>query len=392
MGIEDWLGGRLQVRLVSADTMELLTSLNREGICITDVVTEDALTTRFVLRRRDYNTARTICEKRGGKIDIIGKSGIFWAVGQLLHRPILVMGILVWICMLLYLPTRVFFAEVEGNLQIPDRQILAAAEECGIRFGVSGREIRSERIKNALLEKIPQLQWVGINTRGCIAVISVREKQMDLPEETRPPVSSIVAVTDGFILSATATRGSLLCQPGQTVQRGQVLISGYTDCGISIRAGRAEGEIYAQTQHPVRVVSMGMCLERGQIKTQRSHYSLLIGKNRINFRKDSGNIGSTCVRMYTDYYIILPGGFRLPLGIGRETVYDCDTVPVLVEAEDAMTRFAGEYLLSQFLSGSILDRDLTFRREGDTCVLEGIYFCKEMIGRQKAEEIGELHE
>ena len=36
--------------------------------------------------------------------------------------------------------------------------------------------IRSEKVKNSLLQRIPQLQWAGINTDGCVAVISVREK------------------------------------------------------------------------------------------------------------------------------------------------------------------------------------------------------------------------
>ena len=60
---------------------------------------------------------------------------------------------------------------------------------------------------------------------------------------------------DGFIVSATVTRGNFLCRVGQSVKAGQVLISGYTDCGICIQATRAEGEIYAQTSRDFAAVT-----------------------------------------------------------------------------------------------------------------------------------------
>ena len=92
----------------------------------------------------------------------------------MLFRPVLLAGLGILFLLAMYLPSRVLFIRVEGNMQIPDRQILAAAEECGIRFGASRREVRSEKVKNALLSSVPQLQWAGVNTAGCVATISVR--------------------------------------------------------------------------------------------------------------------------------------------------------------------------------------------------------------------------
>lgn len=40
-------------------------------------------------------------------------------------------------------------------------------------------------MKNALLSAIPELQWAGVNTYGCRAVISVRERT--LPERKPEP-------------------------------------------------------------------------------------------------------------------------------------------------------------------------------------------------------------
>ena len=61
----------------------------------------------------------------------------------------------------LYAPSRVWFVEVEGNETVPARKILLAAEECGVKFWAKSGEIRSEQVKNQILNLVPELQWAG---------------------------------------------------------------------------------------------------------------------------------------------------------------------------------------------------------------------------------------
>ena len=70
---------------------------------------------------------------------------------------------------------------------------------------------------------------------------------MQQTDQKSAGVGSIVASRDGVITSITTTKGTPLCKAGQAVKAGQILISGYTDCGISIRADPAEGEVFAET-------------------------------------------------------------------------------------------------------------------------------------------------
>jgi hypothetical protein len=136
-----------------------------------------------------------------------------------LKRPALAGGLLLLV-LILWLPSRVLFICVAGNTLVPEKQILEAAEKCGVGFGASRKDVRSESVKNALLEALPQLQWVGVNTSGCHAVITVREKSLPEKEEESDFPASMVASRDGYILSCTAERGSLAVTPGQTVQQG----------------------------------------------------------------------------------------------------------------------------------------------------------------------------
>ena len=153
---------------------------------------------------------------------------------------------------MLTVPGRVFFIEIEGNQQIPDRLILEVVQENGIQFGAVRRDIRSEKIKNILLEKIPQLQWVGVNTNGCVAVISVRERQFE-NDSQEYSFGSIVASRDAIIQQITVLRGTQLCKVGQAVKAGEILVSAYKDYGISVKMTGAKAEIYGQTEHNLDV-------------------------------------------------------------------------------------------------------------------------------------------
>ena len=206
----------------------------------------------------------------------------------------------------MWLPSRVLFVQIEGNTHVESRRILESAARCGIAFGASRREIRSEKIKNALIECIPELSWVGVNTYGCTAVISVRERVKESDTENIHGVSSIVASCDGVIRQITVLQGNRVCSVGQAVTKGQVLISGYTDCGISIQATAAKGEVFAETSRSVTAIFPRVCMQRGEKQCIEQKYAVIIGKKRINFSNSSGILGTSCVKMYTEKYLTLP--------------------------------------------------------------------------------------
>lgn len=389
------LAGFLRVEVTSADPGDLLGVLSGENIPVMDIAPNGELTLTLSVFRRDYPALKKICEKRGDALRITGRSGLYWVGKGLGKRPVLVLGTAFLLFLLLWIPTHVFFVQVEGNSTVPTRKILAAAEESGIYFGASRREVRSERIKNTLLEALPELRWAGVNTYGCVAVISVREKTTAEESGENAAVSSIVAATDGVILSATASRGNLLVSPGQAVTEGEVLISAYTDCGLSIQATRAEGEIYGRTRHDLTVFSIGEYLSRGEISDTSVSYSLIIGKNRINLWKDSGISGTSCGRMYEEFYITLPGGFQLPVILVKETLtaYEMTSqVTAQAEAEATLAEFGTEYLLGRMIAGTVEHQQYVLTWDQDCFRLDAAFLCTEMIGRQRVEEIGDTNE
>lgn len=385
-GLEDGM-------LITADPAQALALINQQNIQLYNVELKDELTIQFSFLPRDYKKIVTICEKKGYDLKILNQKGLHFGFKKITERPILLAGILILLIMTLLLPTRVLFFQVEGNTLLPSKKILDAAEDCGIHFGVSRRTVRSEKMKNALLDTIPELKWAGINTSGCTATISVRERIETEENNTNTGVSSIVASRDGYITSCTVTQGNGICSVGQIVKEGQVLISGYTDCGIFIRAVDAKGEIFAQTRRSLETITpLHFQIRRYQQDTRRV-YSLIIGKKRINLWKCSGISDATCGRMYEEYYITLPAGFQLPVCLAVETI-TCWNTEEQERSEDdvhsSISIFSRRYIQQQMKAGQILRAAEKVTQKQNLFYLCADYICTEMIGKPITEEIGDF--
>ena len=384
--------GSVRVEITSADLGRILDAITSAGNEIYDIVLLDELTGQFTVSRADYAGILRLCEKRGASVRQIRNNGLYWLGRRLLKRPILVCGMLLLLFLTLWLPGRVLFVRVEGNSAIPTRKILDEAAKCGIGFGATRRDVRSEQVKNRLLGAIQELQWAGINTEGTVAVIQVRERADEQQITENSGFGHIVAVRDGVITSCTATRGSLLCAPGQAVQSGDVLISGYTDCGLTIRAEQAEGEIYALTSRELDAIMSQERTLRLINTGAAKKISLLLGKKRINLWKDSGIWDSTCDRMYEEYYITLPGGFQLPMAflVERYVLWETgtETIPQ-TDAQQILLDFGESYLHRQMLAGKVLKEEHTFLSDDGQMTMAGQYICMEMIGKMQRLQIGE---
>ena len=386
------IAGEVRGEVISADLPGFLAAAGKAGLCLRELSREDDLTIRFSTERSSLGRLSALTARRGDRLRILGRRGLFWKAVALFRRPVLMAGIGLLAALTLFLPTRILQVEVQGNTSIPTNRILESAESCGIRFGASRREVRSERVKNALLDAMPELSWSGVNTYGSRAVITVREREEAARADPGPAVSSIVASRDGFVLSCQTERGTAVCAPGQAVKKGDVLISGYTDCGLCVTETRASGEVMAATRRQIQALTPAYCLKKGSGTGEEVTYSLILGKFRINFDNNSGISPPGCGRMVTEYTLTLPGGFPLPVKLQKQKVTDYELSETNVDEETAgmlLSQFAANDLKNQMIAGTVMEALESICAENGRWILTGNYACTEMIGRERAEQNGE---
>lgn len=380
------------VEITSASTSTFISECNRLDINLNHIQYIDDLRVKIHVSSADYEKLKLLAEKQGVKLQVVKKQGIQLFLQKWLRRPFLLVGIAVWLLAVLYLPTRVLFVQVDGNQSVDSLMILEAAEKCGIKFGASRRYVRSEKVKNALLSEIDSLQWAGVNTKGCVAVISVKERATPRPTQLDKRISSIVAARDGIISNITVTRGNPVCKVGQAVRTGQVLVSAYTDCGLSIRAENADAEITALTNRSFTAVTLSNGTIRNAEKEKCVRYSIQIGKNIVKLFHDSRISDHSCVKIYEKAFLTLPGGFQLPVSLIKETVlsYSVETAHPMDDSEfDWMFKSAEAYLEGDMIAGEIMRKNVFRKQSDDIFSLTANYVCKEAIGQARIEEIGE---
>ena len=116
---------------------------------------------------------------------------------------------------------------------------------------------------------------------------------------------------------------------------------------------------------------------------------LIIGKKRINFYKGSGISDTTCVRMYSEHPLTLPGGYQLPIVLTIQEVTDCNLSDLSMEpesTEQVLAGYAQSYLQSQMVAGKVVQGNYQITEKAGSLHLVGEYICDEMIGQTRSEE------
>lgn len=385
----------LTIEITSASVSDFLNTINSAGIFLRNIRYVDDLRVVACLSLSEYVSITAVAKKKNVEIHLLGKNGYLFILASFLKRPILAVGILLWFLTVLYLPTRILFVHVEGNKFVESAVIIEAAEKCGIHFGASRRYVRSEKVKNALLSDLKDLQWAGVNTSGCIATISVKERAESQTDDHKHGVCSVVASRDGIISNITAVKGNPACKVGQAVRSGQLLVSGLTDCGLSIKGERAEAEIYAITKRYIDAVALFKSLKRTTFNEIDVRYSIQIGKNVVKLYKDSGIPDAHCVKIQTQVFLKLPGDYQLPVSYMKETLYYYNFEEVSGSSEDMLewvNDSVDNYLQNDMIAGKVLHKNVRSEFLDEVCCIVGAYTCEELISTVRTERIDQLNE
>lgn len=376
--------GYVRLRLTSADWAGRLRRLTDAGIRLERIEPVDDLRVEFSLRRQDQQRAAELLSKSGDSLELLGRGGLPEHLKRWAARPLVLLTLVLITAATICLPGQILHIRVEGNGEIPARRILEAAEDCGLRFFARRRSLRSEQVKNALLARLPELGWAGVNTSGCQAVIYVRPRDDGAAGEDSAYCDALVAVRDALVTDLTVTGGTGLCVPGQIVRRGQALVSGYTDLGICTRAQSAAGEVWGITGREIRAVVPDKMVKAAPTGEIVKKYSMILGKKRINFYSDSGILYGTCGKMREVIWLTLPGGWELPLGLVTER-YDLTQCASASRASAAelLSQTAEQALQAEMIAGRILSKTEQVAREGTLWILKAEYECREMIARPR---------
>ena len=120
--------GYLRIRIFCADLERTLSALTEKGIDLTNIVRKDYLTAEVTVLQRDYKVMKRTLDKLDENYRVLSHRGILWSVRSAMRRPVLVLGLVLFLFLLPFISKRIFFINIIGNTCVPTSEILNHAE------------------------------------------------------------------------------------------------------------------------------------------------------------------------------------------------------------------------------------------------------------------------
>ncbi len=345
------------------------------------------------VRAREYRKLRRISRRAGVRLRVMERKGLPFWLQRLSRRKGLVMGALCGAALYVFLSGFTWGVTVSGTQKLPDSLILDAARHCGIYVG-SRLDGQSPRGANAGIQtQVAGLSWVGVNTDGCFTHILVNESSERPRLAEKGGWSNIVAAREGQVVEIQAASGRPEVALGDTVVKGQLLISGLyqerqdpwaepLEDPLQV-TGQARGSVVAETYREFTVQVSAKKNERLETGWVQSRYTLCLFGLRIPLGMPFGEAGEN-VRCWQETYQAKALGTVLPLSIQREArAYGEKQVRVLSEEEQkeqALLKLRQAQRAGIAPGGRVAQEELVFSFTEGACILQAKCRCREEIG------------
>lgn len=284
-----YLLGYVIIKAKGEKVEELLNRATREGIPVWNCRQIAPGFYVISLSVHSFRRLGPLVRRLGLDIRILQRVGLPFLLVRAFSRPGFLLGIGAFCVLLYYMSGFIWFVDVQGQEKVEPALLLEKAAEVGLRPGVRRDELDLSEIEHHLITTVPNLAWVGVTLQGTRACIEVVEKVVVNKDEVAP--GDVIASKSGLIEQIIPFVGVPLVREGDTVVKGQVLITGrphYLDETGEVRFTkdglyqRAEGIIKARVWYEARVDVPLVQVKEVPTGRQTRSWSVTLGEKTLH--------------------------------------------------------------------------------------------------------------
>lgn len=375
--------GWAAVRVTGAEPERFLDALGRLGVPFWDAAppVDFRLTLRvpYAAQKRMAPLAASL----GLEAEIVAVGGLPVLFGSAKRRVSFAAALLIVLSLLCSSLARIWDIEIEGNETIPDGLILQALADCGVETGARWVGMSQDAVRNGVILRLPEIRWMTVTMQGCRARVIVREKREHLEPVPEAEPAKVVADRPCYVTAVIAKRGTAADVVNRTVLPGETLIEGYATGRFGVQgATRAIGTAEARTWYEMTAAAPVTVEEKRPAGDRKHLLSLVLGKKRINFYKESSICPAGCDKIISSYTLGWPGRFALPLALEITTVtaYEKEPVPAEELREELEAQLMAELLARIGDAGSVTESVFTASETGGVMYVTLRAECTEEIG------------
>lgn len=337
---------------------------------------------------KHYRRIRPFVRKTHVRVRVVQRNGLPFWVQRYRRRVGLLVGIGLF-CLCVGLSGQfVWSIEVNGNQTVSDDAILQSLEEMGLHRGSWKKNLDVQKMAIRLRQEYHQVGWAAVNLVGSVAEVEISERNEGEEEVQDTEPCNIVAARGGQIVQMEVYDGEGLRKKGETVKKGDLLVSGV----VSSKKGKtilrhASAKVVAEYGMS-KTVSIPMeqtvQVPVGEVKNYR--YLNLFGK-RFPLFLSGGNFLSQREERFERVFVrpvrlcgmVLPLDLTVRQSIGMQT----QTVALSEEKAEYFAMQQLEEWEAQHPEYQVQRRLLRKTQKGRTLVIEASYTIWEDIARQE---------
>ncbi len=251
--------GYVVITVEGAFVERFLNMTSSRGIFLWDIANVEPGVIRAKVRVYGFKKLRHIARKQNCRIKVEVKRGVPFLFAKLQKRKALMVGAVAFSVILYVLSSYVWFIDIQGTERVKTEQILMIARENGLEIGRTKSSFDPDEVEKAI-GNMQEIAWVGIQIKGTKVIIEVAEKVLpDVVADQSIP-AHLVAKQDGLVQDIIVLAGTPAVKSGDTVQKGQILISGYVYAN-ELNAGNIE-QPQASLAEPKKIRARGIVRAR----------------------------------------------------------------------------------------------------------------------------------
>lgn len=245
---------------------------------------------------RKYKLLHHIALKHGGVIRIIKRHGPIFALMKIKNRWGILAGIVAFLFIVNFLSGFVWDIEIVGNSKLTNYEIENILNANSLTVGTHWSNVKKNDIENYILSTFDDCAWVHINRNGTKAIVEINEA-VEKPEIIEnKDATNLKATKDGIIVEAYTHGGWQVAQVGDSVKKGDLLVSG----------------VYESETTKTNVFAHGSGVYIAKVK---ENFDLV-----VNRKQSYKNYGKPKKYRKLVFY-----NLKLPLYIGKINYVNCDS-------------------------------------------------------------------
>ncbi len=347
-----------------------------------------------------FRKLRPLVRKTHIRIQLVRRYGFPFFVSKYKNRSVFFIGFFLCVALLFLYSSFIWDIHFEGNEKWTNEALVEFLKTKNVSPCMKKSQIDCAKIVRDIREEYNDIVWVSASIEGSRLKIQIKENEdlfQEIQKEDSP--NDLVASSSGVITQIVTRAGVPQVHVGDTVEKGQLLVSGrvevQNDAGevIGYQYQQADADIYANTQIVYEDSVSCSYHEKSYENSKRKQFFIQIGKWKVRLGMLKNSYQEYEVHT-KEKRVKLGENFSLPISYGWITIqpYVSEKKNYTTEALKKQLRENFEYFSKELMEKGIqiYKNDVKIHVSEKSAVAKGTLFLNQRITQKADTEIIEV--